>query len=35
VRGILQQSGINVGTDVVLHDTYRDKPTPLKSIKRL
>jgi phosphoribosyl 1,2-cyclic phosphodiesterase len=35
VRGILQQSGINVGTDVVLHDTYRDKSTPLKSIKRL
>lgn len=34
VRGILQQNGIQVGTDVVLHDTYRDKPTPLKSIKR-
>ncbi|MGZ4031990.1 MAG: MBL fold metallo-hydrolase [Tumebacillaceae bacterium] len=34
VRGILQQNGITVGQEVVLHDTYRDKPTPLKSIKR-
>ncbi|MBL0385101.1 MBL fold metallo-hydrolase [Tumebacillus sp. ITR2] len=35
VRGILMENGIAVGQDVVLHDTYRDKPTPLKSIKRL
>lgn len=35
VRGILQQNGFNVGTDVVLHNTYRDKPTPLKTIKRM
>lgn len=35
VRGILTQNGIAVGQDVVLHDTYRDKPTPLQSIKRL
>jgi phosphoribosyl 1,2-cyclic phosphodiesterase len=35
VRGILQQNGIQVGEDVVLHETYRDKPTPLKSIKRM
>lgn len=35
VRGILQQNGFNVGQDVVLHETYRDKPTPLKTIKRM
>jgi phosphoribosyl 1,2-cyclic phosphodiesterase len=35
VRGILTENGITVGQDVVLHDTYRDKPTPLQSIKRL
>jgi phosphoribosyl 1,2-cyclic phosphodiesterase len=35
VRGILMQNGFDVGNDVVLHDTYRDKPTPLKTIKRL
>jgi len=35
VRGILNQHGIQVGQDVVLHDTYRDKPTPIKSIKRV
>lgn len=35
VRGILHQNGIAVGSDVVLHDTYRDRPTPLKTIKRV
>ncbi|HEU4962469.1 MAG TPA: MBL fold metallo-hydrolase [Bacilli bacterium] len=35
VRGILNQNGIRVGEDVILHETYRDKPTPLKSIKRM
>lgn len=35
VRGVLTQNGYQVGKDVMLHDTYRDKPTPLKTIKRL
>jgi phosphoribosyl 1,2-cyclic phosphodiesterase len=35
VRGILTQNGFNVGSDVVLHETYRDKPTALKTIKRM
>lgn len=35
VRGILMQNGFDVGREVVLHDTYRDKPTPLKAIKRV
>ncbi|WP_109685925.1 MBL fold metallo-hydrolase [Tumebacillus permanentifrigoris] len=35
VRGILTENGFNVGQDVVLHDTYRDKPTPMQTIKRM
>jgi phosphoribosyl 1,2-cyclic phosphodiesterase len=35
VRGVLTQNGFHVGKDVVLHETYRDKPTPLKTIKRM
>ncbi|MFD2170565.1 MBL fold metallo-hydrolase [Tumebacillus lipolyticus] len=35
VRGVLTQNGYQVGKEVVLHDTYRDKPTALKTIKRM
>lgn len=34
VKSILQDAGINVGKEVHLHETYPDRPTPLRQVKR-
>ena len=34
VKGILHDAGLNVGKEVHLHETYPDRPTPLRRVKR-